>query len=778
MRHHNHAVIGLTCWLTALLTLPVRAQPTTPSVLRQHQPTGTVKGQVHSRTARATLSGVNVSLDGTDRVSSTGRDGWFKLEGVPAGSYTIQFRMIGYRPMARTDVIVRPNRITFLYVELEPQPVELDSIVIVSGYFPDEATQPTSITGYSGEEIRRAPGSAGDVSRILATLPSVAKINDQSNSLIVRGGSPIENAFFVDNVEIPNVNHFPTQGTSGGAIGLLNVDFIQDVSFRTGGFSSSYGDRLSSVMDIRLREGNRNEFDGQLDLNFAGFGGVAEGPLFGDKVALLVAARRSYLDLIIKMADVGSTVAPRYGDYQGKLVYDWSPNHKLMLLGVMGYDHMQSDSTIAVENAMVVFGDQKLRMSTVGANWRGLWGSGVSNTSLSYTSSKYDEYFNETSSGQHLMTNRSSERTATLRNVNTLDCNSTNSVEFGIEAKHIHIEYDNFYAEYTDALGGATPAMILDTRTGETKVGAFVSYTVKPVSRLTATIGVRADYHSFSGNKHLSPRFSFSYRVGDRTTVTGSTGLYYQSLPPILLSQNQANRDLPDPRAVHYVMGLTHLFTDHTRLTLETYRKEYAQFPIDPQQPALFAIDELFYRYGFFLNHERLVAAGKARTTGMEATIQKRLARELYGLVSAAYFRSQYMGGDMVWRDRVFDNRLVLSLEGGYKPNSTWEFSARWIYAGGSPYTPFDLDQSTALNRAILNESEINEARYPDYHSLNVRADRRFHFRGSNLIVYASMWNAYNRKNVASYYWNEVENGPDIVYQWSALPILGLEYEF
>jgi hypothetical protein len=320
-------------------------------VVGQSQPTGTVKGQVHSRKPRTALPGVAVSLDGTELVSNTGGDGWFTLEGVPLGSYTVQFRMIGYRPLARPDVIVRPNRITFVDVELERLPVQLDGIVVVSGYFPDEEKQPTSITGYSGEEIRRAPGSAGDVSRIMATLPSVAKINDQSNSLIVRGGSPIENAFFVDNVEIPNVNHFPTQGTSGGAIGLLNVDFIQDVSFRTGGFSASYGDRLSSVMDIKLREGNRNEFDGQLDLNFAGFGGVAEGPLGSGRGAWLLSARRSYLDLIIKLADVGSTVAPRYGDYQGKLVYDFSPNHKLMLLGVMGYDQMHSDSAVAVENA-------------------------------------------------------------------------------------------------------------------------------------------------------------------------------------------------------------------------------------------------------------------------------------------------------------------------------------------------------------------------------------------------------------------------------------------
>ncbi|KPJ88213.1 MAG: hypothetical protein AMS18_13595, partial [Gemmatimonas sp. SG8_17] len=208
MQYHSQVVTTLACWLTAFLPQPTQAQPTNSADLRQRQPTGTVKGQIYSRAPRATLPGVTVSVDGTDLASNSGGDGCFTLEGVPVGSYTIQFRMIGYRPLARPDVIVRPNRITFVDVELERLAVELEGIVVVSGYFPAEEIQPTSITAYSGEEIRRAPGSAGDVSRILATLPSVAKINDQSNSLIVRGGSPIENGFFVDNVEIPNINHF------------------------------------------------------------------------------------------------------------------------------------------------------------------------------------------------------------------------------------------------------------------------------------------------------------------------------------------------------------------------------------------------------------------------------------------------------------------------------------------------------------------------------------------------------------------------------------------
>ncbi len=778
MTYRNLFVAAFAVSVVARVVFPTPVFAQTGDNGPERPPSGILSGRVVTRGSVDGVSGVTIVLEGSDLSAVTDEDGRFSIELVPAGSYTALFRSLGFRSRARTDVIVRPDRITSLDVELERLAVELDGLVVVAGYFPEEGTQPTSITAFSGEEIRRAPGSAGDVSRIIASLPSIAKVNDQSNSLIVRGGSPMENSFYVDNIEIPNINHFPTQGASGGPIGLLNVDLIEDVEFRAGGFSSKYGDRLSSVLDISFREGNRSEFDGQVDLNIAGFGGVAEGPLFSERGSYLVSLRRSYLDLVLQMADAGTVVIPRYSDFQGKLVYDLSQNHQLTLLGITGNDNIRADSAVAVENSMVAYGDNSMWAGTLGLNWRAVWGPAVSNTSLSGIKNEFDEEFTETRTGQFLMRNLSEERTLTLRNVTDLYLGGGSSVEFGFEAKTLRADFDNQYAEYTDALGQTTPEMTVDRRLTDNKLSAFASYAVVPFGRLTATAGARLDHSTLTGNSHISPKFSFSYELGPRTSLTGATGVYYQSLPAILLAQSEDNHSLSDPRAIHYVLGLGHLFTDNTRATVEVYRKDYSNFPIDPQQPSLFVVDELFYRYGFFFNHESLTATGKARTTGIEATVQKRLVENLYGLASAAYFRSSHMGADEVWADRVFDNRLVLSLEGGYKPNSTWEFSGRWVYAGGPPYTPFDVAESTSLKRGVLDQNQINGARYPDYHSLNIRVDRRFHFSGSNLIVYLSVWNAYNRKNVASYNWDEIGNVQDVSYQWSAFPIFGFEYEF
>jgi hypothetical protein len=199
---------------------------------------------------------------------------------------------------------------------------------------------------------------------------------------------------------------------------------------------------------------------------------------------------------------------------------------------------------------------------------------------------------------------------------------------------------------------------------------------------------------------------------------------------------------------------------------------------MDPDEPSLSLLDELSFRYGFFANHGSLTDGGQAFSQGIELMIQKRLARDFYGMAGASIFQTRYRDGLGVWRDRVYDNRFIFSVEGGYKPGRNWEFSARWIFAGGTPYTPFDAERSTALNRAVLDQGRINQARYPAYHSLNLRFDRRFHFSRSNLIAYVSVWNAYNRKNVASFFWDEVKNAQGAIYQWSLMPVIGLEFEF
>ncbi len=737
---------------------------------------GNLMGRVIDAETSYPLSNVTVIVRELEKGVYTNEKGQYKIMNLPVGNYTVAFQIIGTQPQLKADIIIRSNRTTFVNGELKRTAIQIEGIKVKTDYFAETEEQTTSVVSFSNEEIRRAPGSAGDVSRIMMSLPSVAKVNDQSNNLIVRGGNPMENSFYIDNIEIPNINHFPHQGSSGGPIGILNVDFIQDVTFNTGGFSAIYGDKLSSIMEINFRDGNPNEFDGQIDFNFAGFGGIFEGPI-SKKSSAMLAVKRSYLKYIIDAVDVGTSIAPEYGDIQGKFTYEFNPYHKLSMLAIFADDHNTPDQENAVENYMSHYGNQDLYQGTYGLNWRAVWNeSAFSNTSFSITSSQYDEDFYETfkePTGDTDIKNRTNELELKFRNVNFKRFSEKLSADFGIDIKHLKHDYDNYLAETTNILGDTIPELIMKDKIRAEKLGGFISINYVPFPRFSTTLGLRADYFSLNDNVTISPRFSFKYKINESTSLNGSMGVFYQNLPLLLLSQNEENKDLKDPYSKHYIIGFEHLLSEDTRLVIEAYQKDYNNFPVDPDQPGFFVIDDNFFNY-----YESLQDNGQALSRGVEVILQKKLAKRIYGLASATYFRSRYKSYDGIWRNRSYDNQFIVSIEGGYKPTAGLEMSLRWIYAGGVPYTPIDVEQSILNHQGVLDENNINAERYPDYHSLNVRMDKRFFFSKTNLVIYASVWNAYAQKNVAEYYWNDTDQTIDEVYQWTFLPIVGVEYEF
>ncbi len=550
------------------------------------------------------------------------------------------------------------------------------------------------------------------------------------------------------------------------------------MNFLAGGFSSLYGDRLSSVMDIKFKEGNKDKFAGNANLDFAGFGGVVENPL-SSKGSYIVSVRRSYLDYLIKAIDVGTSIAPRYSDYQWNVVYKINAANKLSFIGLIGSDLSESNEKTAEENKMEAFGKQTMDEATTGINLQTIWGiSGYSNTSLAFTNDIFKENYFKAFAGTLLLDNNSSERMIRLRNVNHLNLSGSSSIEFGTDLKYLFNDYKNFYGENIDLLGSVTPALNMKWNIDSYLAGLFVNYEFNPVERLSVNAGIRGDYFSYSNNSDLSPRISFSYQLSELTSLNAAAGIYHQTLPMILLAQNEANKNLKNLTAVHYVLGIDHLITESTRLTLEVYDKEYYNFPLDPMQPSFFIIDENVYNNSFYLYHQSLVEGGRAYSRGIELTVQKKLATDFYGIASASYSICRYKAIDGIWRDRAFDNGLSFCIEGGYKPNNEWEFSARWIYAGGVPYTPFNFAASSSANTGILDERKVNEDRYPPYHCLNVRFDKRFNFISTDIVFYLSVWNAYSRNNVADYFWNSFKNEQDTIYQWTLLPIFGIKYEF
>jgi hypothetical protein len=744
----------------------------------QNQPKGILKGKVVDGESKLDLVGAQIFIKDLKSGTSTDGKGYFEIKDVPVGSYTLNCNYIGYERIAKTDIIVRTERETFVNIEMQASSIEIGGSTVTAGYFSEIQTKPLSSINFSSEEIRRAPGAAGDVSRIIFGLPSLAKINDTKNSLIVRGGSPVENGFYVDNIEIPNINHFPTQGSTEGPIGILNVDFIEDVNFNCGGFSGEYGNALSSIMDVKFREGNRSTTDVQIDMSMQGFGSMLEGPLDGGRGAYLISARRSFLDLILHL--MNETVGvPTYSDVQGKITYDLSDRHKLSFVDVFSDDRQVMDQKKALESKTInIYPEYGSYSNTGGVNWQWIWGkSGFSQTSLSHTYSNAEINFLQTRDAKLLMKNASIEQEVKLRNTNHWMIDAKNKFNFGFDIKDVMIDYSIFYNDYQDILGNSTPAFNLNKSIQSLHGGIFVDYACSLLDRLTLSPGARIDYYQFNDDTKISPRMSLTYHVDDLTSLIGSYGIYYQNIPWIIAAQKESYRSLKTPRADHYVLSFNRLLTESTKLTIEVYDKEYRDFPMDPSQPNLFLFDQVVVEQ-VFLNHSNLLSTGKAQSYGVEATVQKKMAENIYGLIAGSYYRSNYTGIDGKRYDRVYDNKFNFAIEGGYKPDEKWEFSLRWLYAGGAPYTPFNEQASLATHKGVFDAVRVNGARLPDFHSLNIRVDKKYYFASTTLTVYLSIWNAYGRRNISSYTWNEVKDKVMEEEMWGMLPVFGIKYEF
>ncbi len=746
------------------------------SLISAQTPKGHLKGKVLDADNLRPLIGVNIIVKDKNIGAASDEEGNYVIENLKVGTYTVVFSYLGYKTVTKTDVIIKSDRTVFLNAELKSSLVEMSDVVVEAGYFSEVESKPVSTINFSAEEIRRAPGSAGDVSRIVFGLPSLAKVNDSRNSLIVRGGSPIENSFYLDNIEIPNINHYQVQGSSDGPIGLINVDFIEDVNFYSGGFSPIYGDRLSSIMELSFRDGNTDKFESQLQMSLAGFGGSVEGPL-GSSGSYMFSANRSYLDLIVDKVETGGAL-PKYGDFQGKVVLNLNDYNKLTFINVFAKDDIGNSREDGIEAEVDFFGFSDDLVNTFGVNWQHVWGeAGYSNTSISHMYNSFLRDYSETKSGLNVIRDETTRNHFKIRNVNFFKAGKNHSFEFGFEGAGLLNEFDVIWQNERDLYGNIPDPFHVDKSLNTFKGSAFALHNWNLTEKIAVEYGGRVDYFEYSDKTEFSPRANLSYKLNDDTKINLSAGIFHQFIPNYVLVQNSAFKNLKTPKSTHYVVGFTRKLNKSTKLTIEAYYKDYENFPIDPKQPDVFLFDQVMID-GLFLNHETLVDNGKAISRGVEVMIQKKLAKDFYGLISGSISKSRYKDFNGVWRDRIYDNEFNFNIEGGYIPNDNWEFKLRWIYAGGAPYTPFDIAKSKEAVEGIWDLNRINSERLSPYHSLNIRVDRRFYFQGSSLIVYLSVWNAYGRNNIAGYQWNEILNEQESIDQWSTLPVLGFEYEF
>lgn len=764
------ATLFFVCCLNAISLL---AQPSESS-----RETGVLEGVVIDRITKQEIVGAKVQLLDAPFGTTTDLNGRFRLAGLPPKTYRLKVTALDYKPLVKSDVFVSSVQSAKLTIELQlSETASVDEVTVTADmFFAKQADLKVSVNTLSQEEVRRAPGAVEDVSRMVLVLPGVTSSADNRNDLVVRGGSPIENFIFVDGIEVPNINHFGTQGATGGPIGMIDVNFLQEVNFSAGGFSTRFGDRLSSVMDIRYREGDKSQFRGKFDLGFAGAGFQAEAPLQEGKSAFMISARKSYLDLLI--GSTGLTAVPNYANFNLKATYELSPKHRLALIGLGGIDDIffkdfERDDAPTRDN---IRNNGWQYVLGVSHKWL------VSDRTFVQTSLSHNQYrFFTNVDSANVFTfyrNSSFEREYLLRSDLSHRLSPTDLLEAGLTLRLIDNQNAIFLRSGSIGANGE-PAEGFDyDRTGVAqKFGAYVQYTKDFFARLSVTAGVRYDFFSYLNAPHaVSPRLAMSYALRPNLKFNLATGVYHQSPAMVWLIADERNRDLKQAQAQHFVAGVEFFPEEDLKLSVEAYYKRYLNYA------ASVAIPQLSYanagaNFGTF-GTEHLVSESNGFARGADFFLQKKLSAQFYAMLGYAISDIQFAGRDGILRPSAFDFRHIFTAIGGWKFSDALEVSARWRFSGGTPYTPIDIERAREVNQLVFDFNRFNANRFQDYHRLDLRIDWRNFFGGWNMVSYVEIQNVYNRQNPFTLIWNQRRSEVETVNQWAFLPVGGVKIEF
>ena len=714
-----------------------------------------IKGVVIDKSTRQPLEFVNVLVVGLGIGASTDANGNFLITQVPPGIYRLQASFLGYKTELTPEY--RVNHVTpYVQIELEEENASLNEMVVTASPFQKVPESPVSLRVIGLQEIEKAPGANRDISKVVQNYPGVAfSPIGYRNDLIVRGGGPSENRFYLDGVEIPNINHFSTQGASGGPVGLIDADLIRSVKFYSGAFPADKGNALSSVLDFSLRDGDmeRNSLKATLGASEVS---LSSNGHIGNKTSYLVSVRQSYLQALFKI--LGLPFLPAYTDASFKIKTRFDSHNELTLLGLGGIDRMKLNLGIEGEDAEYMLSylpEINQETYTVGGVYRHYSQRHVQSIVLSqsYLNNRNVKYRDNDESSEENLTLRlgSIEQETKLRMENTSSW-SVWKVKAGFDLNYSHYKSN----EYRKVFANALREYDYHTDLSLWRWGMFASVDyAAPDKSFTASMGVRTDGNNYSDKmkelwRQLSPRLSVSYRLIEGLTLSGHVGLYYQ-LPSYTAlgfkgeEGEYVNRHLDYISVSQESLGLSWIPNENMELSVEGFYKLYGHMPfsLSDQIPLSCKGND----YGT-IGNEALSSEAKGRSYGVELMFKWLLTQKLNLSSSLTIFKSEFKDGEQgSYVPSAWDNRFILNMSGTYNFPKHWSLGAKVSCIGGSPYTPYDVEKSSLVEawnvqgRAYYDYSRYNQERLPVFGQLDVRVDKTFYLKKCMLGFYLDIQN-------------------------------------
>lgn len=731
--------------------------------------TGKISGRVFNASNNESLPFSKVIVVDQQKGAVCLDDGTFIIENLSPGVYSFKATSSGFQELIINDITVTNARTVELNFPLEPIVREQKEVTVKAKPFTKVSESPVSLRTLNATEIERQPGAGRDVSKVLQALPGVASRATFRNDIIIRGGSPGENKFYLDGIEVPNINHFATQGSSGGPVGLLNVNFIREVDFYSGAFPANRANGLSSVISFKQKDGNPDALITNFALGSSDAALTFDGPL-GKKADFIFSARRSYLQFLF--AALKLPFLPTYNDSQFKLNYRINQKNKITFIGLGALDQFALNTKV----------NDKVTDSLQREYNEYILGNIPSQNQWNYTIGVNWTHFSK-NSYQNVVASRNMLKNNSVRYVDNIETEANKLLDYSsFEAENkfrfehtylkngwrvnagVGYEYVRYNNETFNRIAIMGVPVTIDYSSDlYVSKGALFGQVSKALlnERLNLSLGLRSDFSTYSKSlmnpiDQLSPMLSVNFRLTEKWSLNGNIARFHQLPAYTILGYRDSNgvlvnkaNDVKYIRADHFVLGTEYVTDFNSRFTVEGFYKNYSRYPYSVVDSISLA--NLGSDFGV-VGNEAVTSTSSGRSYGLEFLYQQKMIKGFYGIVAYTFVTSEFKDKNDQYIPSSWDSKHVVSLTGGKRFNKGWEVGLRWLFSGGAPYTPYDVATSSLKQvwdvngRGILDYNQLNTQRESAYHQLNVRVDKKLFFEKFSMNFYLDIQNLYGQK--------------------------------
>lgn len=730
---------------------------------------GVVVGVVSDATTREGVPYAQVIVSGTSIGAMADSSGRFRIDRAPVGYHTLLVRSVGYKEATTGAFLVTAARECVVNAELEMEATRVGEVVVLGRSRRHTETQPLGNRTLNLQQIEKSPGGNRDISKVIQNLPGVVATPISRNDLVVRGGGPNENKFYLDRIEIPIINHFTTQGASGGNVGIINSDFLSSARLYTSTFPVGRASGLSSVLDLRMTEGNSERFRAKISAGASDVALTIDSPV-GKNGNIIASVRQSYLQVLFGLLEL--PFLPTYNDAQIKYSHHFDERNHLYIVALGSLDRSRlnfsmKDLTLDRQQILEYLPENDQWSYVVGAVYARYTKNGVLNLvastdRLNNSLQKWQD--NEPAKGKNI-DYRSNESTVRLRAEYDVDLGRGFALDAGAGVQRG--AYDNRTFRKLQ-FGGQAVDEIYSTKIALMRYEGFASINKQlAAGKLNVNFGLRLDGNDYSERmanplRQLSPRLGVSYRFAPKWIVSASAGRYFQEPAYTSMGFRDPTGEVVNRERLRYIRsdqataGVAFEPNKRSRLSVEGFYKHYSRYPMSLVDST--AIGSKGYDV-FAVGAEPVVSNGTGRAYGLEVEYRN---DDLWGfrlMATYTYYYSQFRrwnaGTDRpsgAWTPSNWDYRHLVSVVLMRSLPRGWDVGIRWRFAGGAPYTPYDVDLSAridsweATHRPVVDYSLVNSGRLPAFHQMDLRVDKTWFFRRWTLALYLDIQNLYNYK--------------------------------